>query len=109
MHEMSERTPAWFEPRLSSGNLITIAIVVAGLISGWYKFDNRLSLAEDRAANDKVTATIERQRFDARLTRLETSRDDITARVIRIEEKINSQGDTLQRILRAVDPRDGWR
>lgn len=103
---MSDRTPAWFEPRLSTGNLITILIVLVGLVSGWYKFDNRLSIAEDRAENTRKIDATERARFDARLTRLETSRDDITARVIRIEEKINNQGDTLQRILRAVDRGD---
>jgi len=62
---MTDRTPAWFEPRLSTGNLITIAIVLISLVSGWYKFDNRLSLAESRAADAQMTAQIERQRFDA--------------------------------------------
>lgn len=100
---MSAERSGWFEPRLSTGNIITILVLVIGLVSGWYKFDNRLTLAEDRAASSQAQAIEARARLDARITRVEADRDDIKTRVIRIEEKISGQADMLQRILRNTE------
>lgn len=48
-------------------------------------------------------AVIDAARLETRVTRIEGLRDDLSARVIRIEEKVSGQNDTLQRILRSVE------
>lgn len=100
---MSEK-PAWFDARLSIGNLITILVVLVGLVSSWYRFDNRVALMEDRL----VQRDLALDELKGRVTQMERERGDLTGRVIRIEEKISAQSDTLQRILRSVESRD-WR
>lgn len=47
---------------------------------------------------------VDQRRMELRLERVETQRDDLSNRVIRIEEKISGQGDTLREILRYVQP-----
>lgn len=93
---MTDKTK-WFDPRLSVGNLLTIAVVAVGLVSSWYRFDNRLALSEILLDDLKT-----------RVAQMERERNDLTGRVIRIEEKISAQSDTLTRILRSVESRD-WR
>jgi hypothetical protein len=97
---MSERMP-WFDGRLSLGNLITIGTVALGIVAGWFAFDNRLSLTEDRQRADRLLV-------DKIAGRVDLLERDLTPRVIRIEEKLSAQTDTLQRILRSVEARD-WR
>lgn len=84
--------PGWFDNKLSLGNLITIGVVGAGVIAGWYQFDARLALSEAARAG-----------IEKRLDRIEVDRDDLKVRVIRIEEKLSSQSDKLDRILRSVE------
>lgn len=81
----------WFDARLSIGNVITIAVVALGIVAGWYKFDNRLTLSEDRYARQEL-----------RLSRIEAERDDLKDRVIRIEEQLKGQDTKLDIILRSV-------
>lgn len=87
----------WFDARLSIGNLITIGTVAIAVVAGWFQFGNRVNLFEEQM-----------RRQDVALERLDRERDDLKTRVIRIEEKISGQGETLQRILRTVESRD-WR
>lgn len=47
-------------------------------------------------------ALIDARRIELRVERIEGERDDIKTRVIRIEEKLSTQNDTLLEILRAV-------
>lgn len=52
-----------------------------------------------------------RDRLELRLTRVELARDDISARLIRLEEKLSGTNSTLDEILRTVrrlkeDPKD---
>lgn len=98
---MSEK-PSWFDNRLSIGNLITIGVVLVGLVSSWYRFDNRLALMEDRL----VQRDLALDELKGRVTMMERERGDLTGRVIRIEEKISAQSDTLARILRSVESRN---
>lgn len=100
---MSEK-PAWFDARLSIGNLITIAVVLVGLVSSWYQFDNRVALMEDRL----IQRDLALDELKGRVTQMERERLDLSGRVIRIEEKISAQSEMLQRILRSVESRD-WR
>ena len=93
-------TPSWFDPKLSIGNVITIITVIVALVAGWFSFDTRLTLAEDRqerqVAADRETAS----RFGLRLDRVETDREDLRSRVIRIEEQLKGQDTKLDAILR---------
>jgi hypothetical protein len=98
---MSEK-PSWFDARLSIGNLITIGVVLVGLVSSWYRFDNRVALMEDRL----VQRDLALDELKGRVTVMERERGDLTGRVIRIEEKISAQSDTLARILRSVESRN---
>ena len=84
--------PSWFDGRLSSGNLITILTVLGGIIYSWAAFEGRIAMLE---ADNRRHATI--------IERMERERGDLHSRVIRIEEKISNQNDTLQRILRNVE------
>lgn len=90
-------TPNWFDPKLSIGNLITIVIVAFGIAAGWFGFDARLAMLE-----------ASQRRTDAALERVERERSDSSARLIRVEERLQNQQEILQRILRNVE-QDGWR
>lgn len=90
-------TPGWFDNRLSIGNIITIVTVLIAIVAGWFQFDSRLTLVE--AEQRRTAGTVER---------MDRERGDLTARVIRIEEKVSSQNDVLQRILRNTES-DHWR
>ena len=90
-------TPGWFDTRLSIGNIITIVVVLFGVAAGWFGFDNRLTLAE-----------VELRRTANVVERLERERTDLTTRVTRIEERLASQSEMLQRILRNTES-EGWR
>lgn len=91
MSAAGEKQP-WFDHRMSIGNLITIGTVLVAIIYGWASFDGRLAAMESEMA-----------RATGRLDRLENERTDLHTRVIRIEEKISTQNDTLQRILRNTE------
>lgn len=43
-----------------------------------------------------------RDRLEMRLTRVEVARDDISARLVRLEEKLSGTNSTLEEILRTV-------
>lgn len=93
----------WFDNRLSLGNILTIATVAVAIVAGWYQFDNRLALAEDRFDRQVRQDDDTRRRLEQRLDRIETDRDDLKVRIIRIEEKLVGQTDKLDRILRSVE------
>ncbi len=93
----------WFDRRLSIGNLLTIAVVLAGAMAGWFRFENRLSATEKDIATFNMLTSGATSRLELRLSAIETERQDLTTRVIRIEEKIGNQNETLQRILRSVE------
>lgn len=81
-----------FDNKMSIGNLITIVTVLAGIIYGWASFDGRIAMLE--AESRRLAVTMER---------VDQGRNDLHARVIRIEEKISNQNDTLQRILKNTE------
>jgi hypothetical protein len=99
--------PRWFDSRLSIGNILTIAAVIVGLVAGWYQFDNRLNLTEDRFARQVAADDAERRRVETRMERMEGERDDMRTRVIRIEEQLKGQDTKLDIILRRVSRDDG--
>jgi hypothetical protein len=83
--------PAWFENRLSIGNLLTILTLIVGLTAGWF------SMQAGVAANAKDIA-----RLDRELNKLETAnfRDreatrDVGERLARIEERLIVIADAL--------------
>lgn len=50
----------------------------------------------------QAQALVDQQRLEARVNRVELQREDISERVIKIEEKLEAQTDTLKDILDAV-------
>lgn len=91
------RKPGWFDNRLSVGNIITIMMLLIALVAGWFQFDSRLTLVE-----------AEQRRSVALVDRMAQDRNDLSARVIRIEERLAGQAEMLQRILRNTES-DQWR
>lgn len=89
----------WFDRRLSIGNLITIGVVLAGAMAGWFRFENRLTLVETHRSSDKAAF----EELRTRVGRIEEQRNDLTFRVIRIEERLTGQTELLQRILKTVE------
>lgn len=92
--------PAWFDGKMSLGNIITVITVIFGLAAGWFSFDTRLTLAEDRFARqvqaDKEAMATARQRLD----RIDADREDLRTRIIRIESLLSHQDTKLDAILR---------
>ena len=84
--------PAWFDSRMSIGNIITIVTLMIAIIAGWFQFDARLTLVE--AEQRRVAITVERDGKE---------RSDLHMRVIRIEERLTGQTETLQQILRNTE------
>lgn len=93
----SRAKPAWFDARMSIGNIITIVTVLIAIIAGWFQFDARLTMVE-----------AEQRRVSVFMDRVEKERSDLHTRVIRIEERLTGQADMLQRILRNTE-NDDWR
>ena len=96
---MSGGKPDWLDLRLSLGNIITIAVVAAGIMAGWFQFDTRVTRLEDGRAVTQLAF----DELKGRVTQMERERNDLSARVIRIEEKLSSQNDLLGRILRNTE------
>ena len=85
------------DSRISIGNIITILTLIIAIVAGWFQFDSRLTLVE-----------AEQRRNATAVDRMAQERTDLTARVIRIEERLAGQADMLQRILRNTE-NEGWR
>lgn len=75
---------------------LLFAIVVQTAGAAWWASGQAYALAQ---------AIEDGKRLEARVDRFETQRDDMQVRVIRIEEKLSTQTDTLQKILRSVESR----
>lgn len=95
-------TPAWLDSRITVGNIITIAVIIGGLVGGWFRFDYRLALVEDKFTRQVVSDEAARGRVERRLERIEADREDVRGRVIRIEEQLKAQDQKLDIILRTV-------
>ncbi|YBV97519.1 hypothetical protein M1D80_11760 [Phyllobacteriaceae bacterium JZ32] len=86
---MSEKDPAgasWHLDKRIPVSLIFTMLVQTGVAVWWAR---GISSAQEQSV-------IDRARLEARVDRIEADRDDMRARVIRIEEKISSQNDVLQ-------------
>ncbi len=80
------------DKRVPVALIVTIVVQTAGAV--WWAAS--LQAAQEQAALNAA-------RIETRVDRIETSRDDLNTRVIRIEEKLVGQTDMLQRILRSVE------
>lgn len=101
---MAAGKPEWLDLRLSLGNIITIAVVAAGVMAGWFQFDARLTRIED----GRAVAQLAFDELKGRVIQMERERNDLSARVIRIEEKLSSQNELLARILRNTERGGRW-
>lgn len=79
------------DKRVPVALIITLIAQTAGIV--WWAAS--ISAAQGQAL-------IDAKRMEMRVDRIEAERDDIKTRVIRIEEKIGNQNDTLREILRSV-------
>ena len=89
-----------FDPRMSIGNVLSISAVVVGIIAGWFAFESRLALAEDRMERRVAADSANDQRNDARISKLENAFDDTRSRLVRVESKLENQDGKLDTILR---------
>lgn len=89
----------WFDPKLSIGNVITIAVVLVGLVGSWYQLRADLAMQ----ASDIKREAGERARIEARLGKLEGERDDTRDRLTRIEVTMQQLLEAQGRVLRAVE------
>lgn len=88
-------TPTWFDPKLSIGNVLTIATLVIAAVAGWFSFEARLSAAAADVTRLEASAAIEMARFDRELEKLEKQqqafsdqRQEVAVRLARIEERL---------------------
>jgi hypothetical protein len=95
-------TPKWFDPRITIGNVITLTVVGAGVLGVFYGLRGDLALLNQRFSFQVVQDEADRRRTDMRLTNIESQRDDLTSRVIRIEEQLKGQDTKLDIIVRSV-------
>jgi hypothetical protein len=79
------------DKRVPVALIVTMLVQTAGIV--WWAAT--ISAAQ-------ANALVEARRIELRVERVEGERDDIKTRVIRIEEKLVNQTDTLQQILRSV-------
>lgn len=91
-HEDGRTKSSWFDSRMSIGNIITIVTLMIAIVAGWFQFHARLTLVE-----------AEQRRASITLERVEKERSDLHTRVIRIEERLTGQTETLQQILRNTE------
>jgi len=75
------------EKRMSIGNLITIATVLAGGLFSYAQMQGRVDLLQDKL--DRVTTEVEKRADQW---------DDIKSRMIRVEEKLANQNELLRQI-----------
>lgn len=99
---MSEQDPAGgsfhIDKRVPVALIVTMVVQTAGIV--WWAATISATQAQ---------SAIEAKRIEIRVDRIEADRDDMKTRVIRIEEKLVGQGETLNRILRAVETgRHDW-
>lgn len=83
------------DKRINVALVVTLVLQTGGIV--WWAAT--LSAAQEQAVLDA-------QRMNQRIERIEAQRDDLTARVIRIEEKLSGQTETLREILRSVQRPD---
>lgn len=81
-----------FDKRIPVALIITLLAQTAGVV--WWAAT--LQAAQAKSEMDLRRLEVQAERFDV-------TRMDLSTRVIRIEEKLSSQSDTLQRILRSVE------
>jgi len=80
------------DKRVPVALIVTMLVQTAGVV--WWAATLQAAQAQ---------ALVDGRRIESRVERMETQRDDLTTRVIRIEEKLVGQTDSLERILRAVE------
>lgn len=97
--DVSDADPAGgnfhIDKRVPVALIVTMLVQTAGIV--WWAATLQAAQAQ---------ALVDNQRIESRVERMETLRDDLSVRVIRIEEKLVGQTDTLQRILRSVERPD---
>jgi len=82
------------DKRVPIALIVTIVVQTAGIV--WWA-------AGIQATQEQAAVNV--ARIETRVDRIDTARDDLNTRVIRIEEKLVGQTDMLQRILRSVETR----
>lgn len=80
------------DKRVPVALIVTMLAQTAGIV--WWAATLQAAQAQ---------SLVDSRRIEERVVRIEMLRDDLSVRVIRIEEKLIGQTDTLQRILRSVE------
>lgn len=90
--------PQWLDWRMSIGNLISIAVLIFGMSASFYALKEEQALQKQSLAATAQDVARNRQRIE----RMETARDDMRDRLIRLEVGQDQQNDILRQVLEAV-------
>lgn len=90
--------PQWFDWRMSIGNLISIVILIFGMAASYYALKQEQALQAQSLDGVRLNMTA----LQARMEKLETERNDMRDRLIRLEIGQSQQNDILRQVLDAV-------
>jgi len=93
--------PQWFDWRMSIGNLISILVLIFGMAASYYALKQEQAL--QKQALDVLSVEVGGNRI--RIEKVETARDDMRERLIRLEIGQSQQNDILRQVLDAVRTR----
>jgi len=88
----------WFDKRMSIGNIISIIILIFGMAASWYALQQEQALQ----AQGLQVVRLQVAENKLRLEKVETARDDMRERLIRLEIGQSQQNDILRQVLEAV-------
>ena len=88
-----------FERRISIGNILSIAVLVAGMSASWYALKQEQALQTERAGQSIETMKSFATENRVRIEKVEASRDDMRERLIRLEIGQEAQSKILIEVL----------
>jgi hypothetical protein len=90
-----------FDPRIDSGNILTILVLVAGMATGYSKIEKSIALNEQRTAQIEVRAAEQETRTNQTLNTLQS---DVKATGQQVQD-LKAKIDLLD--LKVTQPRSG--
>ena len=93
----------YFDPKITFGNLLTIGAAIVAILSVWYQLDERQVITEYQLESTKKEHDRRLASLDRRQEETSNKNEIIGNRLTKIETTLVFQGETLQRILKAVE------
>ena len=89
MAMMSENLKTFFDPRISTGNILTIVGFIITLIIGWTTLDKRVVILEESRNTQMVRDKHQDFLLNQQATSMEKTALEIKQSILRIEQKID--------------------